>query len=350
MEIPSPARPSGIARYLEARKHKARDVTEELEASMADSIDSILRAEHRISERWRPSTTQLAQSMPSRRRAELVSWMMQSFDILHLDDAFLHSVTLTLDRYYAKQPAPLDESLLQFVLLSAVCTELKTAGADDFPENDWKRLLSHLCQGRVPLVNILQTESEMLARLDYVVGLPTPVSFLRSLGLRLRGEAVEKRWLALATFLLELALLDPQLEYDYPHFHLAAGALSAAFRVLEAPPQKRQDLLEDVEAYLPPAGSTKGWLNPRGGTGDLVLDLLECEEDLLELWIRCTMGIAEVSEFFPFLKAKFSRNARHNVSLLSPNEALARIREERLPGRGRRPEGGSSDVGQRRGS
>jgi hypothetical protein len=256
--------------------------------------------------------------------------MMQSFDILALDDAFLHSVTLTLDRYYASQPKPIDDSLLQYTLLSAVCTELKTAGVDDFPDNHWKRLLSHLCQGRVPLVNILQTEIEMLARLNYVVGLPTPITFLRSLGLRLRGEPVENCWLTLATFLLELALLDPQLEYGYPHAHLAAGALGAAFRVLEAPPQRREELLEDVVAYWPAGNSNKGWLNKRG-TANLVLD---CEEDLLELWIRCTMGAAAVSEFFPSLQAKFSRNARHNVSSLSPCDALARLREERLPGRG----------------
>mmetsp|Transcript_81148 Transcript_81148/g.173629 ORF Transcript_81148/g.173629 Transcript_81148/m.173629 type:complete len:437 (-) Transcript_81148:126-1436(-) len=319
----SPPRLSGIARFLEERRSEAKDVEEQLEASMADNLDSVLRAEHALSERYRPRAAELVMAMPTRRRAELISWMSQSFDILHLEDHFLHSVTLTLDRYYARQCAPVEDSLLQYVLLSAVCTELKTAGGDEFPENRWKRLITHLCQGRVPLTMILQTESQVLSRLDYIVGLPTPVTFLHTLGIRLRGEPLAPMWFSLATFLLELALLDPELEYDYPHAHLGAGALGAAFRVLDAPAVRHEELIEDVSEFWPAGGGT---LPGARRTAELVAD---CEEDLLGLWLRCAMGIGDLACFFSVLQAKYSRQNMHCVGLLHPADAVRRLREER---------------------
>merc|ERR1711884_186529 len=109
-------------------------------------------------------------------------------------------------------------------------------------------------------------ELDVLAKLDYVIGLPTPFTFLRTLYIRHRADTEASLWFSLAAFLLELALFDPKLEYDYPHAHLAGAALSTAFRVFQAPPIKREQLLEDVAAYWPDGDPS------RTGVAELVLD------------------------------------------------------------------------------
>lgn len=286
---------------------------------MADNVDSVLRAEHALSERWRPKAADVAASLSNKQRAQLVAWMLQTFDVLALDDALFHSATLTLDRYYAGHPGPVDQADLECLILSAVCTEFKTSGGGDWPESRWKQMITHLSQGRIPLLQILQNESEMLSRLGYVVSLPTPLSFLQSLGIRLRGDAQAPAWLALATFLLELALLDPELEYRWSHSHLAAGALRAAYRVLDAPLKRRQELLYDVTSYWPVRTGT-------ASTWDIVLHI---EEELLDNWVRLSMGMGDFASFFPIIQNKFKHQARHGVALLSPAVALNSLREER---------------------
>jgi len=296
---------SGLSRHLEAQQRCAEDFEDALEASLADIADSVFQAEHALSERWRPRASELLTAMTPKRRAELINWMLQAFDILQFDDMLLHNVVLTLDRYCSRRATPLDEAALQRVLLSAVCTEMKTANADDFPLGQWQHLLLHLCQGRVSLTVILRTECEVLKRLGFVVGVPTPLAFLRSLALRLRGRESQAPVLSLAVFLLELALFDAQLEYSYPHVVLAAGALGAALWTSRAAPEHHEGLVEDLAAYCPDVDEAEKLL-------------VACEEELLTLWFQCAMGVNEWTPFFGPLQAKFGRHARHQVVAQGP--------------------------------
>lgn len=307
---------SGISRVLESRRSDA-DQNKSLECTMADLCDSILQVEHRLSERQRPKAAYLEQAMSLRRRSELICWMMQAFDVLKFDDNILHSTTLTLDRYYVKQTMPIPDALLQRMLLAAICTEMKMANADEFPTLHWKRVVNHLCQNQIETEDILRQEAKMLRHLGFVVGVPTPVSFLKGLMVRVR-EATPKpeadRWENYAVFLLEIALFDAQLAYGFPHIALAAGALSAACRGCEAPAEQQEELLEDFSAYYPTLHQSDA--------ADLVF---ECEWRLLTLWARCESGEnAHVGPFYAAIRSKYSRNSRQAVAQMSPMDALRR--------------------------
>jgi len=313
-------RPSGVARHLEAQA-TSQEPEEAACAAVADVVDSMMQMEHGLSERVKPVVAHLKGAMDARHRQELVAWMVQAFEALRFDDNMLHSVCLTVDRYYACREEPAQTTSMQRVLLSAVSTEMKLACEDDFPKGHWQRVLLHLGAGRVSLQSILRTEYDLLARLEFVVGVPTPLTFLRELALRLQHSPQAAKLLNLATFLLELALLDPELEYGrYPHAVLAAGALSASLRTLNAPNEQREEVLEDLGTYCPSLGNVN----------DMVY---ECEESLLELWLACTEHYGEMAEFYRHVEAKFSCHLRHNVASLSPMDGLARVREERPSGK-----------------
>jgi hypothetical protein len=254
--------------------------------------------------------------------------MVQAFDVLRFDDTVLHGVVLTLDRYYARQTKPIEVTSIQRVLLSAVCTEMKLSCTDEFPPAHWQRVLDHLCRGRLSLAEILQTEVEVLERLDWIVGVPTPVTFLREFGIRLQGAALGSastqgtaraeaafgaRCSSLALFLLELSLFEPSLEYGFSHTLLAAGAVSAALRTLDAEDDLREILLEDLATYCPDVPHLE----------ELVQT---CEEALLELWAGCSSGSSPWGEFYIHLEAKFASQAHHSVARLSPPTALRRLR------------------------
>eukprot|EP00931_Biecheleriopsis_adriatica_P122068 TRINITY_DN9708_c0_g4_i1.p1 TRINITY_DN9708_c0_g4~~TRINITY_DN9708_c0_g4_i1.p1 ORF type:complete len:413 (+),score=90.06 TRINITY_DN9708_c0_g4_i1:19-1257(+) len=316
-KVPTPAPTSHLARFLEAQGQAPGDDTEALEAAMAPCIDSMLKAQHLASERSRPSSDRVVAALSSKHRAQLIAWIMQVFSILGLDDALVHSVALTIDRFCACQDRAVPNSMLECLMLSAACTEFKTDGFSDQPEFTWKRILEHMSQGRVPMLRILHFELHLLTRLQYVVGLPTPLTFVRSLATRMRGEEQVTQWLGLATFLLDLALLDLDLQHAYAHAYLAAGALMATLRVFSAPVRHREALLEDVDACWPAGGPE---------TSDEIV--ATCEEELLQLWIRGQEGMIEHG-CYPMLEAKFRCQSKIQVSLLTPDEALTALREER---------------------
>ncbi|CAK0790204.1 unnamed protein product, partial [Prorocentrum cordatum] len=108
--------------------------------------------------------------------------------------------------------------------------------------------------------------------------------------------------------------------YRHPHALLAAGALAAALRVAEAPASHLEDLLSDVAAY--------GLLDDQELSGGVAGVVLECEEELLQTWMRCAFEAHELSSFFRVLQAKYSRWGYGRVGLLSPAAALARLQEE----------------------
>jgi hypothetical protein len=262
--------------------------------------------------------------------------MVQAFDVLRFDDAVLQGVVLTLDRYYARQAEAIEVTAIQRVLLSAVCTEMKLSCSDEFPPMHWQRVLDHLCHGRLSLAAILQTELEVLEQLDWVVGVPTPVTFLRELSIRLRGgsfgettvpatapgAASADRCSSLALFLLELALFEPNLEYGFHHTVLAAGALSASLRTLDAEAELHEILLEDLATYCPDVTHLEEQVHA-------------AEEALLEHWAGCASGFSQWGEFYVHLETKFSSQVRHKVARLSPRTALGCLRATRPPDTGR---------------
>jgi len=312
--------PSGIASYLEALKDKA-DPDEAIAGSMADIADSVMQFEHEKSERHRPCASDVARAMTHKRRAELVSWMVQAFETLQFTDEILHNTVLTLDRYYARCSEIIPDCALQKILLAAVCTEMKLASTCEFPPGHWQRIIAHLCQGRLDVPCILRTEREMLSKLDYAVGVPTALTFLNGLSMRVQEDTptVEaNQWMSSALFFLELALGDVQVMHAYPHAVLAAAALHAALRACGAPEEKHEQVLEDLSAYCPACTYTED-------------SVAACEEELLTLWLRSSKNENELGEFYTRLDLKFRHRAGHAISKLSPEAVLRQQRQATSP-------------------
>lgn len=309
--------PSGVARKLEAHR-QSRDSSQAISASLADIADSVIQTEHALSQGARPCATDIVMAITPQHRGELINWMVLAFDLIHLDDSMLHSVVLTLDRYYARRASPIEVTAMQRLLMAAVCMEMKLAGETEYPQSHRDRLLAHLCHGRFSTAAILKAEFDMLRALGFVAGVPTPVTFLREFVLRLdeEGTCINEA-LQLALFMLELALFAPETQYGQPHVILAAGALSAALRALDAPPSQHEALVEDLPIFCPDIHLI----------GDVVLD---CEESLLNHWLMCSNDSITWGQFYVNLENKFSCSARHNVSRLSPHESLERLKRARL--------------------
>ncbi|CAK9088767.1 unnamed protein product [Durusdinium trenchii] len=291
---------TSLAKFLQA-KSNSPDYAEALEATMAESVDTVLRAQYDLSERERPRPHHVVKALSIRQRADLILWIQQAFSTLGLDESMVHGVALNIDRLVATYGGEeqLPQGCLQVILLAVVCTEFKTDGFSDHPDKEWKQILLHMTRGQVPMLQILRVERDILGRLRYVVGLPTPLTFLRSLTAHLCHEEQAGYWISLATFILELAMLEPEVQHGFPHAFLAAGALAASLRVLDAPERTRQELLDDVMIW--PAEESSEEL------------LVRCEEELLQLWIRCKDGLVEYHHVFRLLEAKFRYQSKFEV-------------------------------------
>mmetsp|Transcript_22198 Transcript_22198/g.49115 ORF Transcript_22198/g.49115 Transcript_22198/m.49115 type:complete len:339 (-) Transcript_22198:123-1139(-) len=306
----TPFRKSRVSRYMECQLQEVGVDQPDgaLLASLADVVDPILRAEYLTSEGSRPKAKDVVRNIQMKDRCALIAWMLQAFDSLDFSDDLLHGTTLTFDRFCACSGSCLDLSTVQTVLLAIVCTELKLANLDDLPSRQWQQLVQHLSRGHISLQAVLHMELYVLTRLHFAVGIPTALTFLRELTLRLPENEVDvdedqlAREQGLALFLLELALFDPEVQYRHPHAVLAAGALHAAKRALGTGTAIPDRLLEDLSAY-----------------GLLASDGLVacCAEELLVLWRKCACaGHHEVP--YMLLRAKFCRTARLGDSLPAP--------------------------------
>jgi len=311
-------RPSGVARNLESQR-RSHSPSKALSASLAEIVDSVMQTEHVLSESARPRAADAAMAITPQHRGELINWMVQAFEVCHFDDSMLHSIVLTLDRYCARRASPIEATAIQKVLMAAVCTEMKLASESEYPHGHWQDMLAHLCHGHLSRAAILKAEFDILRGLGFVVGIPTPVTFLREFATRLdEAGTVDNQALQLALFLLELALFEPEVQYAQPHMILAAGAMSAALRALDAPATQREGLVEDLPIYCPDLHSME----------DAVLD---CEESLLKHWLMCSTGSITCDRFYVQLEHKFGCSARHNVSRLSPSASLKRFLLARSP-------------------
>lgn len=335
---------SGIAKCLADRGEDAQG-DRAVEASLADIIAPVMQFESALSSSARPQAEAVERSFGQFHRNELVSWMVQTFQILQFDDALLHSVMMNFDRYNSSREArsePVSMNNTQLNLLATISIEFKLAFSSCSSElgcGRWQRLLSHLCHDTVSLRDILITESEVLVELGWRVGTPTALTFLREFCLRDSPlddvSAPECKAYNMALFLLELSLVDPSLHYGGSHPLLAAGALSAALRALGAPRERHEALLEDVATSCP---------DPEGSDGPLEGSVLDCEEKLVSLWHSLSTGSGPEGEVYRALMNKFGQSSRHNVASLSPVRSLEFLRMVRPLRASARAERGGIDA------
>lgn len=296
------ARPSSLAAHLAQAGLEA--------AGLVDVADAVFQAEHTISMRCRPRAEDAARNMSPDLRAQVVNWLAIACSAVGMDDQILYGAVLTLDRYCALQKASLDESRLLRLSLAVLCTEMKLATVDEFPSGTWQRLLVHLGQGREGLPDIFAAEAEVLRQVGFNVWVPTPLTFLRGLGLRLcQGQsnqllgsragpvsALAALQLSFARLFVEMALYDVFLQYNFPPVVLAASALGAAqFATNSWCPEFRETLLEDLASYCPDLSGARGLAE-------------ECETLILEMWRDCSQGTGRWSDCYVQLCERHSRS------------------------------------------
>uniref|UniRef100_A0A7R9ZYV8 Uncharacterized protein n=1 Tax=Pyrodinium bahamense TaxID=73915 RepID=A0A7R9ZYV8_9DINO len=346
--------PSSLAAHVE---HLERHGSELNGAS--DVADAVFQAENAFSVRCQPQAAAVTHALPKETRAQVVAWLGMACEATLIDDTLLHGAVLTLDRYAASCGEPVDEMRLLRLSLASLCTEMKLTNEDDFPSGHWQRVLLHLSQGRELLPGVLEAEADMLRRLRFVVGVPTPLTFLNGLALRLSeppqqfdGSSAQGRGrrlddgrpgpttrvgalcLVLARLLTELALYDADLEYRYYPAVLAAGALGAALLAVgpevagggaaedafagtglaaseeagavQAPEAVREvaaltawheTLFDDLASYCPGVSSLDGMV-------------CDAELDLLFFWQECLRSTGRMNECYTHLRHRHVRSAR----------------------------------------
>eukprot|EP00933_Yihiella_yeosuensis_P021847 TRINITY_DN17247_c0_g1_i3.p1 TRINITY_DN17247_c0_g1~~TRINITY_DN17247_c0_g1_i3.p1 ORF type:complete len:337 (-),score=61.61 TRINITY_DN17247_c0_g1_i3:15-962(-) len=264
-----------------------------LHARLAGCVDSMLRAQCVASERHRLQPQQVVSGLDPLTRAMALTWAITVFDSWSIDRQIIHSVMLIVDRFCAMHKGGISANELKPIFLAAVSTAVKTeGGAEHLPLN---AMLAQMCQDDLPLADIFRQEAAVLSKLDYVVCLPTPRTFLQSFGIPLQDQKQGAQWLSFAECILDVALLNPFIQYGLPHACVAAGALAASLKIFQAPLQQREELFKDVAACCPTFGETP--------CEELIA---LCEKELLLLWSSCFLGVGEFAPFFPTIAGKFN--------------------------------------------
>lgn len=272
--MPSPGSASGLSVYFgslqDSRKEAAR-----VDSSIADFVDSACRSAHEFSERMRRTCFPVV-GIGKADRIEVLSWLVQAFEILGFSDSHLHETSVILDRYHAAATGveTNDESSSQQKLLAAVCISLKM-GPQEALEAPLKQLITQLGRGKVPFAAVLRTEIVVLHNLKFAVGAPTVYDFIMGLSVRLQKWASTAQ--KFANFLAQLALADEDLFYNYPHSVFAAAALVLALFVYEAP----------AEAYISVKDDLALHCKSKPDGEKLIQQVVPCCEQIHRFWIEC---------------------------------------------------------------
>lgn len=279
----------------------------------------------------------------------MVAWLGLACEATSLDDALLHGAVLTLDRCAASSPGFVSEQQLLKFTLAALCTEMKLSTMDDFQH--WQQVLMHLAQGRMTVPGVLEAEALMLRQLQFVVGVPTPLTFLHGLGMRhmcsmrggmARSPAAALR-LELARLLLDLALLDPSTEYRFSPLILAGCALGVALMTVGndiIPTFEEDQDANDVQPDLKAEHETllDDMASYSVGIVHAEVMVRDCEQTLLEIWQEALQPSSRLYEFFEAQRERHANSRRLCPSQggadwlgsaflgLSPQAGLARMR------------------------
>eukprot|EP00062_Callorhinchus_milii_P002288 gi/632938326/ref/XP_007904570.1/ PREDICTED: G2/mitotic-specific cyclin-B2 [Callorhinchus milii] len=163
------------------------------------------------------------QEINERMRAILVDWLIQVHSRFHLLQETLYMGIAIVDRFLQSQPV--SRKNLQLVgvtamLLASKYEEMYAPEIGDFV---------YITDNAYTKAQIRQMEILILKELDFKLGRPLPLHFLRRAS---KAGNVDAKKHTLAKYLMELTLMD----YDMVHYHpseVAAAALCLSQRVLD---------------------------------------------------------------------------------------------------------------------
>lgn len=213
------------------------------EAKIRDLSGTMLQSLHEDSERYIPSANHVVLSLEPSTRRVTVCWLIEACLKVNVSDSVLHTSVLLLDRYCAKIRSPFPTTWLQPIVLCMVSIASKFYGTGSNDNGlSAGNLVTRMCRGQVPLTWVMAWEHAMLKKLEWAVFGPSPLDILDTLMLPAASESPAVRHLA--SFLLQLTLMDVEIQYRYPHVVLAAGALYVALTHNNASPKQLRTVIE----------------------------------------------------------------------------------------------------------
>lgn len=171
-------------------------------------------------------------------RSILVDWLVQVHKRFKLESDTLHLTVGILDRYLSNCDQ-IKKNEMQLIGITALMIACKSEEIL-FPDiEDYV----YICDNAYKAEQILRMELEMFATLDFNIGQPMSISFLRRYS---SAGGADARQHAMSKYLLELALVDYDLMSFKPSI-LAAGALNLSMQMLGG--QEWSDLLVHYSEY-----------------------------------------------------------------------------------------------------
>jgi hypothetical protein len=173
-------------------------------------------------------------------RSILVDWLVQVHKRFRLQSETLYLTVSIMDRYlYAsKKVSKNDMQLIGVTSMMIACKyeEIYSPEIDDFV---------YICDNAYGSEEILKKELDIFAALDYNLGFPMSIQFLRRFS-KTGYEVVDGTQHALAKYCLELSLMDYDLCTLKPSV-LAAAALKLSMEILAG--EKWNPVLEHYSEY-----------------------------------------------------------------------------------------------------
>lgn len=239
---------------------------------------------------------------------------------MRFGDGLVFDTVLLLDRFYTQQPKQEKPQLAQRRLLAAVCTSLKL-GPPLETLYSLKDLVTHLGREAVPFGEVLQAELSMLRALRFQTGTPTAHDLMEQLCQRLRattpmGWSEDFCW-HLASFLLQIVLLDANLFYRFSHIVLAASCLRLALLANDAPRETMTALMQDLALHLQESDTLQQSLD-------------NCSEKVHQMWLRCN-GDLRQAPYILHLNRKFAAGSRQGVSQITPMSTYSALYTRSAP-------------------
>ena len=167
-------------------------------------------------------------------RAILINWLIQAHNSFHLASETLYICVSIFDRYFARAAVP--KNRIQLVGATALFIASKYEEIY-YPEiNEFVTICDKLYTKR----DIIKMELEILSKLNFELGRPLPLHFLR------RGSKAahaDGRTHMLAKYLCELSLCD----YDSAHWNPSLTAATALYMSLRLMHLEKKDVLTTLE-------------------------------------------------------------------------------------------------------
>uniref|UniRef100_UPI00398F3084 G2/mitotic-specific cyclin-B2 n=1 Tax=Pristiophorus japonicus TaxID=55135 RepID=UPI00398F3084 len=162
------------------------------------------------------------QEINERMRALLVDWLIQVHSRFHLLQETLYMTLAVMDRFLQSQPVSRKKLQLVAVtamLLASKYEEIYAPAIGDFV---------YITDNAYTQIQIRQMERLILRELDFKLGRPLPLHFLRRAA---KAGNVDVAKYTLAKYLMELTLIDYSMVHIHPS-EIAAASLCLSLRIL----------------------------------------------------------------------------------------------------------------------